>query len=391
MEHEIQKLNKGHAFGVLFFANFLLSFHLFFVIYMNSSFLGTFISEKFVGTIYMVSSALTILSLLLVSKLLKKFGNYKILFFLTIVEFLLFLGLAFFKNAYLVIAIFIAYGSTFPLILFNFDIFLESYTKVESITGKIRGTFLAITNTALILAPLVAGLIITNSDYWKIYLISSLFLIPFIFLIYNFRNFEDPEYHELKIWSTLKYIKNHKNLYNIFMTQFMLRFFFSWMVIYMPIYLHQYIGFTWSQIGLMTAIMLLPFVFVEYPAGRIADKVLGEKELLVVGFIISGIFTGLISFINTSDFIIWTALLFTIRIGASLVEIMSEIYFFKHVSGDDSSTISFFRITRPAAYIIGPGVASIALLFIDFQFIFLIMGFLLLIGIRYSLKIEDTM
>lgn len=149
-------------------------------------------------------------------------------------------------------------------------------------------------------------------------------------------------------------------------------------------------GFVWTEIGIMTAIMLLPFVFIEYPAGRIADKVLGEKELLIVGFIIIATFTGFISFLNVPNFFIWAALLFTIRIGASLIEIMTEIYFFKHINGNDTNTISFFRIVRPTAYIIGPAVASIALIFVDYRFIFLILGILLISGVFFSLRIQDT-
>lgn len=390
MEHEIKRLRIGRRFGVLFLANFVLSFHLFFTLYMNSSFITTFIGEKFVGLVYMVSSVVSIATLIYVTRILKKFGNYKILLYLTILEFFLFLGMAFVKDKFLIILFFITYSAIFPIMLFNFDVFLETYTKKESNTGNIRGTFLTITNTALIFAPLVAGLMLTNGDYWKIYLSAALFLIPFLFLITKFKNFEDPQYHNLHIWQTLQCIRKDKNLYNIFMAQFVMRIFFSWMVIYMPIYLHQYIGFSWAEIGVMTSIMLLPFVLVEYPAGKIADKLFGEKELLIIGFLITAAFTGFVSFLTVQNFAIWAALLFTVRVGASLIEVMSEIYFFKHVSGADNTTISFFRITNPLAYIVGPAIASIMLMFIDYQFIFVVLGIILLYSIKFAFRIKDT-
>lgn len=346
--------------------------------------------EKYVGSIYIISSILSIISLLYISKILRRFGNYKTLLFLTILEFLAFLGLAFLENILFIIPIFIGYSVIFPMILFNFDVFLEGYTKKEN-EGEVRGMFLTIVNTALILAPLIAGYVLSDGDYSKIYLTSALFLIPFFFLILKFKDFKDPEYHDLKIISTLTCIRGRKNLYNIFVTQFILRFFFSWMVIYMPIYLHTHIGFTWPEIGAMTAIMLIPFAVVEYPAGRIADKVLGEKELLIVGFIIAGLVTGLYSFVETTDFVFWTTILLLSRIGASLIEIMTEVYFFKHVDENDGSTISFFRITRPVAYIVGPFIGSLALIFIDFQMIWIILGFVVLSGIFFASKIEDTL
>ena len=174
------------------------------------------------------------------------------------------------------------------------------------------------------------------------------------------------------------------------MAQFVMRIFFSWMVIYMPIYLISRIGFSWAEFGIMTFIVLIPFALFELPAGKIADRYLGEQELLSLGFFIAALFTVFLSFIETNNFVFWAAVLFTIRIGVSLVEIMTESYFFKHVSSNDNNTISFFRMMRPAAYIAGPIIATIALTFLDFKFIWIILGFILLYGLRFSFAIQDT-
>jgi len=385
----ISKKSK-HTFGLLYISSFVLSFHHFFVVYMNSSYISTIVGERYVGLVYIVGSILGIISLLFVSKILRRFGNYNTLVTVTIGEFLIFVSLAFFKSPYIIIPMFLLNGVALALILFNFDVFLEEYTKVESETGEIRGAFLTVANVALILAPLLSGLILTDGNYWKIYLISSMFLIPFLVLIRGFKNFKDPEYHDMQIKSTLLCISGRKNLFNIFMAQFLMRLFFSWMVIYMPIYLHTYIGFTWTEIGLMTALMLIPYVLIEYPAGKIADDYLGEKELLIAGFIITGISTYLLSFVLSGSFLVWTVMLLLTRAGASLIEIMTESYFFKHVDGSDNNTISFFRITRPFAYIIGPLLGTIALLFLDMQYIWIVLGAIVLLGLINASQIEDT-
>ena len=158
----------------------------------------------------------------------------------------------------------------------------------------------------------------------------------------------------------------------------------------MPIYLIGHIGFSWAEFGIMTFIVLIPFALFELPAGKIADRLLGEKELLALGFFIAALFTGFLSFIDTNNFIFWASVLFTIRVGASLIEIMTESYFFKHVNSSDNNTISFFRMMRPAAYIAGPIIATIALVFLSFQHIWLVLGFILLYGLRYAFAIQDT-
>ena len=189
---------------------------------------------------------------------------------------------------------------------------------------------------------------------------------------------------------TLLQVFKNRDIRSIFVTQFLLRFFYSWMVIYTPIYLYQHIGFNWSTIGVIFFIMILPFVLLEIPLGRIADKVLGEKEILTVGFIIIAIFCALIGFTESINPAWWAFLLFGTRVGASSVEIMSETYFFKLIDGEDTNLISVFRDMRPLAYIIAPLVTSISLFFVDLQQTFIILAVIVLSGVIFSLAIKDT-
>jgi MFS family permease len=374
---------------MLYVGIFLLSFHLFFVVYMNSSFLSTFINEKYVGLIYVVSAACAVTALVNINKILRRIGNFKLLMTLAVVEFLLFLGLSAFDTAYLIIPLFIIQSTIFPVMLYTFDIFLESYTEDENETGGIRGIVLSLMNTALILGPLIAGFVLTNGDYWKIYFIAAFILIPFIILIQQFRYFRDPDYHHLKLIPTIKCILADRDLINIVMAQFVMRFLYSWLVIYAPIYLHNHVGFSWSEIGVMTAIMLIPLAVNEYPVGILADRYVGEKRLLMLGFFIAGLFVILLSVTTAKDFLYWTGIMFILRVGASFIEILTESYFFKHVTGSDNNTISFFRITRPASFVISPLIGSMVLLFVDIQYMWIVAGLVLFSGIYFSSRITD--
>jgi len=272
----------------------------------------------------------------------------------------------------------------------NFDVFLEYYSSDRN-TGSIRGVFLTMINIAVLISPAVAGFILTNGDYWKIYSLAAFFMLTvFVLLAQHFNEFEDVRYDRVPFWNTLREVYRRKNLFNIFMSNILLKFFFAWMVIYMPIYLHEHIGFAWSEIGLMLTIMLLPFVLFEIPAGRLADSRWGEKEFLTIGFLIMGVSTIGLVFISEPIFWIWATALFITRIGASLVEIMTESYFFKHVDATDTNIMGFYRNTRPIAYIIAPLAATLALALFAFKFLFLILGFVMFTGIRYSLALKDT-
>jgi len=359
-------------------------------IYINSSFLKTFVPEQFVGILYTASSILTFFGLAFMPLILSRIGNYKTTLVGAGLVTILLLVLAFTDSAFVAIPAFIVYSSILTLIYFNFDVFLESYSSNKT-TGGTRGTFLTMLNIAILISPLIAGTLLTNGDYWKIYLLAAGLVAMLILLLPgHFSKFKDPKYERVPFWKTLRVVSKDINLRNIFIANMFLRFFFAWMVIYSPIYLHQHIGFEWSTLGVIFTLMLLPFVLFELPVGRLADSRYGEKEIMTLGFIIMGLATMSIIFISEPVFWLWVFVLFVTRIGASLVEITTESYFFKHVDGDDANIIGFFRNNRPIAYTAAPILASVVLLLAPFKFLFLILGFIMLLGVRFAMAIKDT-
>ena len=162
------------------------------------------------------------------------------------------------------------------------------------------------------------------------------------------------------------------------------------MVLYIPIYLNQNIGLEWSAISLIFTVMLLPFVIFGLPAGKIADKWLGEKEIIITGIILMFITTGMIFFVNSNSIVLWALLLFIGRTGAAIFEAMQEAYFFKHVTGDDLDLINLFRDLRPMAWLIGTGISVIILHFYPVQYIFIFLALILFFSLWPAITIKDT-
>lgn len=359
--------------------------------YINSSFIEQYLqSDKFIGLLYAVGSIISIICLSLIPILLRKIGNFLTIIYLTIANIISLLVLSFSSNGNLILFFFTAYLVLQTIIYYNLDIFLENQSEDKN-TGNIRGVYFTAINIAWVISPFLAGTLLNGGNYWKIYLIAGSALIPFIILLsLNFKNFKDRIYTKTPFWETLKKIFKMKHLYKIFMIRSFLQFFYAWMVIYTPIYLHKYIGLDWKTIGIIFTIMLLPFVLFQLPLGILADRKFGEKEILNIGIIIIAFSTMILSFTETTAFWIWAIILFTTRVGASAVNIMSESYFFKNVNDSNANIISFFRMTGPIAYTIAPLLASFLLLFIKFQFIFLILGLIMLFSLKYSLTLKDT-
>ncbi len=382
--------SKDRAFKALFIANFLFAFSIALPAYISSSFLKEFTSEKFVGIIYTFGSILTIIAFANIPKILRKFTNYKTAIALVSLQTFLLLILATTNNLFIIAPAFIIYWTTMPLLVFSLDIFLENFSS-DSSTGTTRGKFFTAANIAWIIAPAAAGSLLTNGDYWKIYLAASVFTVFIAYILKkNFKNFKDPKYDDVQLINTLKQILKRKNVSKIFAANFLLYFFYSWMVIYVPIYLHGNFDFSMKELGLMFTIMLIPFSLIQLPAGKLADTKLGEKELLTLGFVIISISTISLSFITSASFWIWAGALFATRIGASLVDIMTETYFFKKIDGTDIHLLSTYRSNRSLAYVIAPLVASLFLVFFDFKFLFILLGIIMLLGINFSLTLKDT-
>ncbi|PJE74207.1 MAG: hypothetical protein COV01_01790 [Candidatus Taylorbacteria bacterium CG10_big_fil_rev_8_21_14_0_10_41_48] len=253
------------------------------------------------------------------------------------------------------------------------------------------GTFLTFGNSAWVIAPVLGAFFLTNGSFSTLYFVSAVAILPItIILIISLRDFKDPEYHSEPYWRHLSVLWKDRNMKSIFIIYLLLQFFYAWMVIYTPIYLHETIGFSWETIGILFSVMLVPFIVLDLPLGRIADKYLGEKELLIAGFATMGISTGLIAFISDNNVLLWGLVLLITRVGAATVEVMADTYFFKKVDASSIYLISLFRTVRPLAYIISPVIATILFVALDIRGLFIVLGLLMFYGVRHSLALEDT-
>jgi MFS family permease len=377
----------------VYFLGLFFAFHVAIGTYINSSFLQAFVSEDFVGTIYTISSIIAILFLVFLPKLLRIIGNYRLAQILLFLEVVALLSLVFIQNSIVVIVAFILSWISVSLFYYSTDIFLEG-ASADRATGRIRGLYLTAVNFGWAVAPFVTGYFIGEGNYRNVYAISLALLIPSIFILFKYlRKFEDSEYEADSLSFSIKEILYNRDLRNIFGANFLLNFFYSVMVIYTPIYLHSHIGLSWQSIAFIFSIMLLPFIFIQFPLGILADKYIGEKEILFGGFLIMIISTASLYFIPaTSSILLWALVLFFTRVGAASVEVMSAVYFFKKVSNLNSDTIGLFRMSSPLSYITAPVIFSFVLAYFDLKlgYIFLILAAILMLGLYFSLRIKDT-
>ena len=383
-----------HRYVPLYIASLALMFHFSVIAYINSSLLEEYIATEAIGAVFMITSAVTILIFLFISGVLRKVGNFKLTLGLIILNALSVLGVAYADSLRVVIPLISAHLVIIPLIVFNLDVFMEEHIgNDEGVTGTRRGLLLALTSAVGAIAPFISGELIGLADgqFTYAYLLSSLALLPVagVLLLY-FKDFQDPPYTDLKVLEALRNFWIHKDIRAVFIVHFVLQSFFMCMMVFTPIYLIKYIGLSWTDFGIIMFVCQLAYVIMEYPIGIVADKYIGEKEMMALGLMIMAVSTAWIAFVTVPSVLVWSFVMFVTRIGASFVEVTTEVHFFKRTNSTDAQIISFFRVTRPLAYLAGAALASLSLLYLPFNLLFVVFALIMIPAMFVTLDIVDT-
>lgn len=385
---------KKSPYSAHYIALVFLSLHWACVLYINSSYLEQFVSHSVLTGFYIIGALLTIGAVFIATYALAQIGSKRFTLLLAFLEFFVFIGMAHTTSPYIAGTLFILHQIIITLLYLNLDVLMEaSVGEQEDATGRQRGVFLTIVSITTAFAPLIIGKLIGSGipDFSFAYTLSAFILLPFAYVLYTgFKDFVDPHYPHLRIREGIAHFWKSKDLRNVFFAHFLLQFFFTWMVIYTPIYLSTVIGFDWEEIGGILFVGLMAYVLLEYFIGLIADKYVGEKEMMAFGFAVTAVATSWFVFLDNSSIGVWMFAMFMTRVGASFIEATTESYFFKHTNGTNSDVIGLFRVTRPLSYVIGAMLGGVSLHFLDFEALFIILGLLMVPGIFFAMSLNDT-
>jgi MFS family permease len=359
--------------------------------YIQSNFLGQILSLSWVSIFFASANLATIFAIIFFPKMIRKIGNIASTEIILILFIVSLLGMSLAHGAVLIFLSFILLSISSNLIWINMDILIENFSDNIS-TGLTRSIYLTAINLGWIVSPSLSSYLIEKGDYYWVFIAAAICLVPFLtILIKNRRNLKDKNSYKTKpIIKTIKKMWQNKNLRGIFFISLLLQLFFSSAVIYIPVYLHQNLGFDWSTLGIMFSFMLIPFIVFEIPAGWLADKYWGEKEILSIGLGIITIALFLFFIVEKADPFLWGGILFLSRIGAALVETMRESYFFRIVKANDINQINFFRTTIPLGYLLGIIVAGLVISFYPLEYLFLFVALIMITSFFWVYILKDS-
>lgn len=360
--------------------------------YINSNFLETIgWSNQIISSVYSISSLFTLFILPFIPRITNHIGNVKTMLGLLALSIISILGIILGLHPLVQLAFFTLFLIINFLVIFEIDVFLEHFSN-DNETGRIRGSFFTLINLTWAVSPLIAGIII---NYYGIITVYTIGIISVIGALYVFAAplrktlFQKRPVHTIK--ETYLKSAHDKDLRNIFSLSTVLHIGYVSSMIYLPLYLHTTIGFGWIDIGLLILISNIPFLALGYPIGYIADRYLGEQELLITGLTIAGIGTLGISMISEQHFAAWVIILIVSRVGISIIETTTESYLFKKIEHDDSETLSIQRNAIPVGYLIGPAIGFfVSLITESYKPIFIILAGLFIVMIYPATQLNDT-
>jgi len=383
-----EKLNKNKIYLVITLS-FLLGFSSSLLAYVASSYFKQASGSENIGGFYLIIYGIILIALLNFHRFILWLGKSKLLFLGYFLKILLITALIFSSINYLGIFLLISYFIISSISWVDLDIILESFS-IDKASGRIRGILLTMVNLGFLLGPILSADLLEEYGYSAIFLlIFFLHLVIINLAVLGLRGLNHKIRRQITLKNLWNKIKQRRNVRMIYWISFTLEFFYAIMVIYTPLYLLD-LGFAWHEIGIIFTIMLLPFILFQYPAGLIADKKTGEKEMLFGAIFLMGLFTLLIFIGKSYTLWEWAFLLFGTRLGAALVEILRDSYFYKRIDGRDIDMINFFRTAQSVAYISAAILSVIWLSFFPLSSIFLLLALVVLGALYPAFILEDN-
>jgi MFS family permease len=379
-------------FVLVFLISFLLSVGYGSTIYVNSTFLTQFFPAHGVSLLYVLASLGSILLFFITPRLLRRVKKEVLLVVFLLIVALSALGMAISTEPLMAAVFFIFGASILTISYYCLDISLEELTSNHH-TGAVRGLYWTFLNGGIALGPLLVSVASQGEALRPVYFMSAFISFGALLfaLVKSAQSWQavHHRYHE-KVSLPFRIWWRKRNVRAVTLARMVLEIFFALMTIYTPLYLHSVLGFSWSELGIIFTVMLLPFVLLEWPAGEAADRWWGEKEIMTLGFFLTGTMVLIMPFLGQS-FSNWLIVLLISRVGASLIEITTESYFFKKVSANDTGLISIFRLTRPISLIIGALGGALILGYGSYAAIFFVTALIVLFGMKESLYLKDTL
>lgn len=301
------------------------------IITVNSVYMNSFLhSDAIVGFIFSLTRFFGLLLYFIAVPLLEKYNKSSILSASLLVGAIAAFLIGVIPNAWIYVLLLFLTEAMAVLRIISLGTLVRNLSNIKNI-GKDKSLSYVFSNTAWLVGPILAGYIAAFISNGSVFIYSAiLYFISFI-LLNEFgikpKEKHDGNVHKNIISNISSFLKKEGMIPLYIITG---GIYVWWFLIYtlVPLFI-QSAGLDETVIGYFFFLVIIPALLLEYPFGKIVDKKQNYRSFFRVGYIILAI-SALFAGISGN---IYLSLLFLIfgSIGTSMIEPLSDAYFFKIV------------------------------------------------------------
>jgi len=350
-------------------------------------------SEAYVGYFYSAMSISMIIAGLVSSVFFRKFSRVKILYFVLVVAALATMYFVFVNQFYQLFPLQFVRVFAVLFISMSLALMVHDFTSAKAL-GKTEGVYFLFTNIGWFLGPFVGGVIARYAGFEPVFVLSGVLLLcSLIYIIHQHlikkhpslalphaKPKKDGDENKFK-----KYLSN-KNRIGAYLVSMVLISWVSFKAVVIPLFVLK-MGYGSDTAGLILSLSILPYMLFEVPVGEWADKN-GFKKPIITGFFILAFFAMAVA---VSPIFYLDALFIILgNVGSAMIEPLHDVYFFKNVkNSEEDDMYGIFVTADPLAKFVAPAIISTSLIFLPFQYVFVVFGCLFLVAGFGSFLIKD--
>lgn len=354
-----------------------------------SAYLSTMgVDETLIGIIFSIINILVFFSTFFFSYFLEKINQMMSFILTVIVSMLIYLSFSFYENSYFFIFLFALLGVIAKFRMSIEEIQFKDNIKEDDFLSK-RSLLMAILNIFWIIMPFLGGIILANYGFnYIFYITASLFFFSLIisFFLKIKSDVKVRDKYDKNIWENISFFVKRKHLVYSFILSLSLRFWYTFVFVFIPIYIIKN-GLPKEYIGFLISATQLPLIFVQLKIGYFV-KTIGMKKIFITTYFM--IFLVCVLSYIYGNIMLIGILLFISGFFVAFLEVLPEVYYFKQVNKiEEEKTYPIFSDGATLGAIVGNIVLGLVLLFISSLELFLFVGFIMLIFGLMSFKLED--
>ena len=244
--------------------------------------------------------------------------------------------------------------------------------------GKNMGIFGAFLGLAMGLGPAVGGIIASYGVFVPYYTASMLNVVVFVIAFFTVKDSKVAK-KKPTLKHSLSVVKRHPKLVVPGLFNFVDRLHIGFILTALPFVLSTVLGLSESLRGLTLAIFAMPFIVLQYPMGKLSDRI-GRFKLLIIGSIGFGLVLISIGFIGFQGFSSLLVMLVILGFFAGMTSAPSMALVGDTTGPEDSAmAMGFFNFVGNLGITIGPITFGFLALVSDFVVAFIVAGLLELI------------